>query len=158
MKERSMSEQTTSPDVVREQANELYWNSGETVEKIGRQLGLSRKAMYSSVRPVPAGGACPHCEEELVFTNRTARAAGDAYCPGCEMQVPLDAPHIGTGPERLGKEVLNAVEPVPQPRGVLEQWREDLSRVPPQRVAIIGGLAALGVAAGAATVRVLRNR
>ena len=38
-----------------------------------------------------------------------------------------------------------------------DRWREDLAAVPPQRVAMVGGAAALGVMVGAAATRMLRE-
>jgi hypothetical protein len=153
-----MSRETASPEAVREQANERYWDSDDTVDTIARELGLSRKAMYAAVSPRPTGDRCPTCADPLVFTNRTTRAAGTGYCAGCEAQLPLESARVGAAAERLGDDALSAVEAFPSPRRRLEQLREDLAQVPPERYAMIGGAAALGVAAGAAAIRALRKR
>jgi hypothetical protein len=39
----------------------------------------------------------------------------------------------------------------------LSRWREDLTGVTPERAALIGGAAALGVVLGAAAARAVRN-
>lgn len=145
-------------DALRDTANELYWNSADTVDQIARELGISRNAMYSSVRPIPAGASCVHCDEPLLFTNRTSRSARAAFCPVCEIQVTLgeDMPSAGAASVSDG---AVRVAPVPPPGdGTLMQLKEELAQVPPERAAMIGGAAALGAAVGAAAVRLIRKR
>ncbi|CAN5892713.1 hypothetical protein BH23GEM7_BH23GEM7_14710 [soil metagenome] len=149
-----------------DQANDLYWNSSETVDQLAARLGMSRNALYASVKPIPAGGTCPHCNEALVFTNRSSRSAGKATCPGCEAEVQLEseAPAgeaTGAAPEAaappLGGIDLHEVPP-PESGGRLDQLKESLAGVEPERAAMIGGAAALGVAVGAAAIKVIRRK
>lgn len=142
---------------LREQANELYWKSSETVEQLANRLGMSRNAVYSSVRPVPAGAVCEQCNEPLVFTNRSNRAARVATCPSCERQVTLPE-QTGAALDALGAELGDGVSPVPQPRKRWERLKEDIAAVPPERAAKIGGAAAIGAALGAAAVKAIRKR
>jgi NAD-dependent SIR2 family protein deacetylase len=163
---------TSEPlDQLREQANELYWNSTDTVDQLASQLGMSRKAVYSSVQPLPAGAKCVHCGEALVFMNRTSRSSGLASCSACGAQVDTRdlaaaPPKKSTqrGPTSAAQSLAQAtnedvhVVPVPGPQNRWEQIKEDLSAVAPDRAAKIGGAAALGVALGAAAVRVIKKR
>ncbi len=147
-------------DSIHNQANELYWHSGETVDQLAARLGMSRNALYASVRPIPAGGECPTCHEPLVFTNRSARAAGRATCPSCETEVILETAEQGRVPTAEEVVAKMPVHPVPPPdaAGRLEQLKESLAAVEPERAALIGGAAALGVAVGAAAVKAVRRR
>jgi hypothetical protein len=153
-----MSLDSTDADTLRDTANELYWNSGDTVDQIARELGISRNAMYSSVRPIPAGASCVHCDEPLLFTNRTSRAARTALCPVCEVQITLgeDLETLETTGPSTG---AVRASPVPPPsEGAFRHLKEELAQVPPERAAMIGGAAALGAAVGAAAVRLIRRR
>lgn len=162
----------TTSDPLAERVNRLYWTSDQTVDDIVDQLGISRSALYSSVRPSPAGANCPQCGERLVFTNRSSRTAGVGTCTACGAEAEL-----GSGTPR----VLEA-EPTdvggasggwggagaPAPRqdradardeaSGWSRWREDLAAVPRERAALIGGAAALGVVVGAAAARAVRDR
>ncbi|CAN5780166.1 hypothetical protein BH23GEM3_BH23GEM3_03620 [soil metagenome] len=154
-----MSATADSIDQLREQANEQYWTSSETVSQLAERLGISRNAMYSSVQPMPAGASCMQCDEPLVFTNRTSRTARTATCPACEAQVSLDA-GLATPPagNDLGPGTAVPVAPANGSQSRWEDWKEDAATVPAERVAMIGGAAALGVAIGAAAVKVIRKR
>lgn len=144
-----------------EQANDLYWNSSETVDQLAARLGMSRNALYASVKPIPAGGTCPHCNEPLVFINRSSRAAGKATCPGCEAEVQLEAGAETPAPAPKAQTIVaTPVHEIPPPDagGRLDQIKESLAGVEPERAAIIGGAAALGVAVGAAAIKVIRRK
>jgi len=164
---------------LREQANDLYWNSDRTVEQIAADLGMSRRAVYTATNPLPAGTACTQCEEPLVFANRTARAANLASCPACGLEVSVSeksgaaegsgalpgaedrpSPPPPTPAEMLAQAVgtNSGVVEVPGPHSRWEQIKEDLSAVQPERAAKIGGAAALGVALGAAAVKAIKKR
>jgi hypothetical protein len=162
---------------LREQANELYWSSSETVDQIASRLAMSRKAVYASVQPTAAGASCMHCGGDLVFSNRTNRTSNLANCPACQLQVDLnareeasaDADPFGIGVRRaapttpaemLAKATDGKVHSVPGPdaQSRWEQIKEDLSAVPAERAAKIGGAAALGVALGAAAVKAIKKR
>lgn len=167
-----MSATDTMVDLQRERANDLYWNSADTVDKIAEQLGMSRNALYASVRPEPVGEDCPDCGEGLVFPNRTSRAAGQAMCLACEESMALDdlalRREASRGPAR-------AHSPAGHPHGYgehshagrdlgygdaggpLRNLREGLAAVEPERVALIGGAATLGAMVGAAAVSLIRR-
>jgi DNA-directed RNA polymerase subunit M/transcription elongation factor TFIIS len=67
-----------------DQANELYWRSGQSVNQIAEAMDLSKSGLYALIRPLPAGGTCPDCGEGLVFPNRTTEQKAIASCPECE--------------------------------------------------------------------------
>lgn len=159
-----MSPSTEPLDSLREQANELYWTSSDTVEQVASRLGMSRKAVYGAVQPTPAGGACASCGGPLVFGNRTHRAAGTATCDACGTQVQMagvegDAA-VSTPASMVAEAANGSVHAVPSPESQSrwEQIKEDLGAVPPDRAAKIGGAAALGVAIGAAAVKAIKKR
>jgi hypothetical protein len=148
-------------DAQHERANRMYWNSSETVDRIAEQLGMSRNALYSSVRPAPAGVECPDCDEELVFPNRTSRLAGRALCLSCDTthavadlrpvgsRAAAGAPsHTHAGREEGYREAGGAL---------LGGLREGLAAVEPKRAAMIGGAAVMGAVAGVAAASLLRR-
>jgi hypothetical protein len=156
-----MSSATEPQDQLRRQANDLYWNSGDTVDQLAARLGMSRKAVYSAVEPFETAARCADCGDPLVFTNRTRRASGLVNCTQCETEVHLEEHHdtVSTTPADLVSDSGRVkVHEVPGPQGGWEQIKEDLSNVSPERAAKIGGAAALGVALGAAAVKALKNR
>jgi predicted RNA-binding Zn-ribbon protein involved in translation (DUF1610 family) len=115
-----------------------------------------RTTLYSSVRPVSAGSTCVDCGERMVFTNRTNRTTGTTTCSACGAESV-----VGAVPEPLVEARGWMDEPRPRqddaaPSG-LSRWREDLTGVTPERAALIGGAAALGVVLGAAAARAVRN-
>src|SRR5262245_60880948 len=65
------------------EANRLYWKQAASVGEIANQLGISRRALYDVLEPLPAGVRCPKCGTEGVFVNRSAQAAGLPRCPNC---------------------------------------------------------------------------
>jgi len=164
-----MSTTDTTVDAQRERANDLYWNSSDTVDKIAEQLGMSRNALYASVRPQPVGVDCPDCGEELVFPNRTSRATGQAMCLACEHTVPLDdlarrrVLAAARGPARAhshsheGHSYDGRDLGYGDGGGPLRNLREGLAAVEPERVALIGGAATLGAVVGAAAVSLIRR-
>lgn len=125
---------------VESRANELYWQSDESVNQIAEDLSLSKGTLYSIVQPLPAGLACPECGDELLYPNRTARARGMVGCPSCgfegEEEETLDLPGTGEG------------------GSVLAAWDE---MAPDRKRTMIGG-ALLGAAAGLALVFWTRSR
>ena len=66
-----------------DQANELYWRSGQSVNQIAETMDLSKSGLYTLIRPLPANRACPECGEGLVFLNRTTEQKTIACCPEC---------------------------------------------------------------------------
>jgi hypothetical protein len=151
-------------DAQHERANHMYWNSSETVDRIAEQLGMSRNALYSSVRPAPAGVECPDCDEELVFPNRTSRLAGRALClsTGGTYSV-ADLPPVGSRPSPRGPALRSSASEGRDEgygeagRAVLGGLREGLAAVEPKRAAMIGGAAVMGAVAGVAAASLLRR-
>jgi hypothetical protein len=182
-KEQPMSPATEPRDSLREQANQLYWNSSETVDQVAARLGMSRKAVYGSVEPLDAGATCTSCGSGLVYGNRTNRAAAMADCPACGIQMHLEGvesvggvggvggvdavdgvegtnPIAATPATLVAESADSGVHAVPSP-DAQSRWgqiKDDLVAVPPERAAKIGGAAALGVALGAAAVKALKKR
>ena len=71
---------------LKERANELYWSSDESVNRIADELDLSKGSLYDLVEPLPAGLPCPRCSAEMEYPNRTARDKGFLTCPACELE------------------------------------------------------------------------
>jgi hypothetical protein len=149
----------TNADAARDRADELYWNSAHRVDDIASELGMGRSALYAAIHPMPAGTECPRCGQPMVFTNRTNRAAGRTVCSACGTQgmvaaedgeAPLSESHDEWRP---GGHLL----PQESGAGRWSRWREELSGVEPQRAALVGGGAALGVVLGAAAARAVRE-
>jgi hypothetical protein len=133
--------------------NDLYWSSGYTVDEILAELGVGRNTLYASIEPLSTGVICTACGEILVFTNRMHRAAGTGACLPCGIERELGdgrAESWQTG--RAGTDAEDEVQD-----GLWGRWREDIGSVAPERAALIGGAAALGVVVGAAAVRALRD-
>lgn len=149
-----MAETTDGPDTLTERANELYWSGSGTVEEIVDELGISRTALYTSIEPVPSGVTCADCNERMVFPNRTARDRGVAVCPRCGRE---------SDPGAASERSASVFGRLPLPGGegaadLLEQAIETFRQVPPQRVALVLGGAALGVLLGAFAAAAARDR
>ncbi len=71
------------PDEIVAQANDAYWNSGASVNRLAKDFNLSKGALYDIIAALPAGLPCPHGDGELVYTNRTARERGFVSCATC---------------------------------------------------------------------------
>ena len=69
-------------------ANELYWGSGQSVNKIAEHLELSKSALYNMIRPLPLGLSCPLCRAEVASSNRTAQDKRVATCGECSWEGP----------------------------------------------------------------------
>ena len=68
-------------------ANELYWHSEESVNRIARTLDLSKGMLYEAIGTLAAGIECPRrCGAELVWPNRTARDRGFVCCERCDFE------------------------------------------------------------------------
>jgi hypothetical protein len=149
-----MSSQTSDPDALRQEANRLYWESDESVNQIGEQLGLSKGILYGMLEALPAGLPCPACGEEMVFPNRTAREKGFLACPECgkeeeesavqeywetaaEADEEVDLP----APRRLARRAGGAVQKA------VDTSRDRVAAMKP-RDRILAGTALLGIAAG----------
>ena len=68
------------------QANELYWTSDESVNRIADRLGLSKGSLYAAIKPKPTDSLCPTCDGQLVFTNRTALERNTLTCTKCSQE------------------------------------------------------------------------
>jgi RNase P subunit RPR2 len=164
-----MSPNSESPDQSRdERINDLYWHSDRTIAEITSQMGLSRNALYTSIHPVAARATCAECRERLVYTNRTRRDTGLASCRACGAEADLQAAPAAQGaltdgfaPKSAGgRSGRDETDSWDTSRGEASwsRWREDLAAVEPERYALVGGAAALGVMLGAAAARALRDR
>ena len=66
--------------------NELYWSSDAGVNRLARELGLSKGALYQLVAPLSAGLPCPRCGAEMGYSNRTTRDRGLVSCAECGLE------------------------------------------------------------------------
>lgn len=64
-------------------ANELYWGSDESVNRIADRLGLSKGSLYAAIQPKPSDSMCPTCGGQLAYPNRTALERGTLSCTKC---------------------------------------------------------------------------
>jgi len=141
-------------EMTNERLNELYWTSSRTIDEIVEELGIGRNSLYALVEPLDAGSGCSVCPEQLVFTNRTNRAAGTALCISCGNEMVIVGSIIeGT----VAGETDRPVHGQNGEDGSWTRWRDDLGSVAPERAALIGGAAALGMVVGAAAARALRH-
>ena len=156
-----MSTTQTTVDPRQEEANGLYWHSDRTVDQIVSDLGIRRSALYNAILPVSAGTSCPRCGNRMVFTNRTNQTAGRSVCGVCGTQAVAAGDAGREVPLELANDEWRPEERVPglgeHEPGAWSRWREDLSAVEPQRAAMVGGAAALGVVVGAAAARAVRE-
>lgn len=136
-----------------ENLNDLYWQGDESVAGLMERLGISRSTLYAAVEPLPAGSPCPRCGGELVFTNRSARAAGRAVCSECG-EVVADLPQAAAeeasdGPNGFGDEMAERAGGMYQRFDEIER---DLAAARVRRASMIAGALALGAATGIAAV------
>lgn len=158
-----MAPTTDTPDQAGDdRINELYWHSDRTIGEITDQLGVSRNALYTSIRPMSAGAKCPECRDEMVYTNRTHRDSGSAVCSECgvelDMQEDADAAATGASRTRSSDDPGRSSGNGHDEGSGWGRWRDDLASVEPERYALVGGAAALGVMLGAAAAKALRER
>lgn len=151
-----MSEYGTATEVWVERANDLYWASDMTVDEIVDDLGVGRSNLYAAIEPIPAGLVCTDCNERMVYANRTARDRGLATCPACGRESEPGA-EVGEGVREADQPLDDRDwrEEVPARLG---RWRTELAAVAPERVAMVGGAAALGMVIGAVAARAVRGR
>ncbi|HEX8674957.1 MAG TPA: hypothetical protein VF710_23860 [Longimicrobium sp.] len=153
-----MNDVIETADALHASANRLYWHSRDSVDALAARLGMSRHAFYQSIRPEPARRACAACGGELEFANRTARQTSRARCAGCGATERVAPPAVQSV---VVEDVLPAPPPPPPSarpsfRGWnLSRWRRELAAVPRERAAMVGGAAALGVAAGVLALELL---
>jgi hypothetical protein len=77
---------STTSDHDAERANELYWGSDRSVNELAEDLDLSKGALYSLIRPLPADLDCPECGGGMTYANRTARDRGYVTCEACGLE------------------------------------------------------------------------
>ena len=149
-----MSTETMDQDALSQKANQLYWESDESVNQIGEELGLSKGVLYGLLEALPAGLPCPGCGEEMVFPNRTARDKGFLACPECGMEEEEGAVQAyWEGRADAGEEVeLPASRTLARRAGnavqkAVHSGRDRVSAMTP-RNRVLAGTALLGVAAG----------
>lgn len=147
-----MNDVIETADALHASANRLYWHSSDTVEELAARLGMSCHAFHGSIQPAEAGAECAECGEGMVFANRVHRAQGSAHCPACGATATVEAPAASAADE---------LPPVPlaptRKRDLLRDWFRDLSYVRPERAALIGGAAALGLATALVAGEVVRG-
>lgn len=149
-----MNDVIETADALHASANRLYWHSRDSVDALAARLGMSRHAFYQSIRPEPAGRACTACGGVLEFANRTARQTSRAGCAGCGADERVTPPPVQSV-------VIEDVLPTPPSARLtfrgwnLARWRRELAAVPRERAAMVGGAAALGVAAGVLALELL---
>ncbi len=159
-----MSSELPDQDTLYEEANNLYWESDQSVNQISEALDLSKGVLYGLIAALPAGLPCPKCGEEMVFPNRTARDKGFLACPECHMEEEEAAvrsywegegevPEVGSAEEtpsfasRAGSAVQKAVD----------TGKERVTNLTPKG-RVIAGTALLGAAAGLVLGAYLRRR
>jgi len=152
-----MSDVLETADALHESANRLYWQGHDSVDLLAVKLGMSRHALYGSIRPAPAGTDCGECGEEMVFANRSRRSAGEAHCPGCGAEASVEVRAIELVPATPPPAPLHRPRRRSMVRRLLRLYMRDLRRVTPERAAFIGGAAAAGVAAAMIGAEVLRE-
>jgi predicted RNA-binding Zn-ribbon protein involved in translation (DUF1610 family) len=146
----------SAPDSALERANQMYWSGDQTVDEIVRELNISRNALYAAVRPVSAERSCPECGDAMVHTNRSNREAHTATCPSCAtVSRSTESEAAGASHSPRAHREADA-ERTGRPSS-WSRWRGQLSAVSPQRVAMVGGAAALGVVLGATAARMIRE-
>ncbi len=98
-----------------DQANELYWRSGQSVNRIAEGMDLSKSGLYALIRPLPAERACPECGEGLVFLNRTTQQKAVMSCPECENVVEGSDSKVRTPRKRAARRSTAATKPDGEP-------------------------------------------
>ena len=112
---RPMASNKSDDQKLADQANELYWRSGESVNQIAETMDLSKSGLYTLIRPLPAKRACPECGEGLVFSNRTTEQKTIASCPECEYEG--EAPEPGSEPRPPRKRARRRTTRSAKPNG-----------------------------------------
>ncbi|HUP90278.1 MAG TPA: hypothetical protein VM100_13045 [Longimicrobiales bacterium] len=64
-------------------ANHLYWETEGSIAQIADKLGVSRRALYELVDPLPSGAECESCGAELYYSNRSAKVSATGRCLMC---------------------------------------------------------------------------
>jgi len=151
-----MADVTATADAIHASANRLYWHGRDSVEQLATRLGLSRHALYSTIRPASAGAECAGCGAEMVFANRHRRTHGQARCSACGAEAAVaveraQLAHASPPPPPIRRQRRSAV------RRILRVYLRDLRRVRPERAVMIGGAAAMGMAAALVAGELVRD-
>lgn len=128
----------------RTELNRLYWESDDPVSAIADRLGLSRRALYDDIEPLPAGAPCPECGGPLAFRNRTTAEAREAECGECGTEVSLDGASFEPDP---GVEQEHRAAPLSPTRRVPEAGSG----------VVLGALLLVGLGLGALAAYLLRR-
>lgn len=139
-----------------EEVNRRYWDTGQSVNQIADELGISKGMLYELLDVMPAGVRCPRCSNELGYANRTAREKGFVTCVACGFEEELEA--LVSGAAAVGEpappdeeapvaEPKLAVQALPLPR--LPVWRD---------AAALAGAALIGLATGVVLGRWIGKR
>ena len=130
-------------------ANQLYWESGQSVNQIADELGISKGALYELITPLASPWGCPLCAAPLHYAHRTAHEKGVVTCSGCGTQFEDSDPQLGEAPDLAPDAPISSPAPVYVPRGRQEGH-------PPAQVLV--GTAVLGVGVGLLLARIFGRR
>lgn len=134
-------------------ANELYWESGRSVNQIAEDLGLSKGALYEMISPLASPYACPLCEAPLQYAHRTAHEKGVLTCSGCETQFEDSDPQL----EPMAADARGAaVASAERPASVWVPGSNARAGRPANQVLV--GTAVLGVGVGLLLARLIGRR
>lgn len=141
-------------DRLAEEVSRLYWETDVSVGEIATQLDISRRALYTALRPLPAGERCSECGGELVFMTRSARAEGAAECVACGHEQDVEP----AGGRVAGAAAAAEDEEVAELEGAEDEGLVFAASARGRRGILIAAAALAGVAAGlAGAMRVLRR-
>ena len=118
------------------------------MNQIAEEMDLSKSRLYGLILPLPSERACPECQAELTFPNRTAMEKGFVSCLECGFEG--EAPEDGSVSARAAapKKPTTA----PKKRATAPQVRTASGPAPvgrrPSSTRVLWGAALLGVAAG----------
>lgn len=135
-----------------EEANQLYWESGKSVNQIAEDLGLSKGALYEMISPLASEFGCPLCDAPMRYAHRTAHDKGVLTCSGCETQFKDSDPQL----EPLSPEASAGAPAASKPPAPYAAR----STTPPVRPAnqVLIGTAVLGVGVGLLLARLFGRR
>ena len=151
-----MSSKKSDDQKLADQANELYWRSGQSVNQIADAMDLSKSGLYALIRPLPVGRNCPDCGDALVFSNRTTEHKAIASCLACEYvgEAPAPASEMKAPKRRRARRATPSAQPPVGPGSDLDTGtgetpaRETNGRRGLRSNRVLWGSVLLGVAAG----------
>ena len=153
---RPMRSKKSDDQKLADQANELYWRSGQSVNQIAEAMDLSKSGLYALIRPLPAERNCPECGKGLVFSNRTTEQKAIASCLECEYEGEAPGPgsEVRASRRRPARRATRSARPDGEPESDLETGaggtdvRETNGRRGLRSNRILWASVLLGVAAG----------